>query len=67
MTNIENLKEGGIVSIRDELLKQQAEGKVVARTESGDPSFDIPLSVKEAIISAMLCNKTHYTSGAGIP
>ncbi len=63
---IEKLKVGGIVSIRDYLLEQQAQGLKIARTESGDPSFDIPDNVKKAMNNALAENKTHYTAGAGI-
>lgn len=65
--DVEKLKEAGIVSIRDELLRQQAEGRTIARTESGDPSFDPPLAVSAAIAKALFTGKTHYTAGAGIP
>lgn len=63
---IEKLKVGGIVSIRDYLLEQQAQGLKIARTESGDPSFDIPNNVKLAMNKALSENKTHYTAGAGV-
>ena len=63
---IEKLKVGGIVSIRDYLLEQQAKGLKIARTESGDPSFAIPDNVKKAMNKALAENKTHYTAGAGV-
>jgi aspartate aminotransferase len=63
---IEELKVGGIVSIRDYLLEQQSRGLKIARTESGDPSFAIPDNVKLAMNKALAENKTHYTAGAGI-
>ena len=63
---IEKLKVGGIVSIRDYLLEQQSKGLKIARTESGDPSFDVPSNVKVAMNNAISANKTHYTAGAGI-
>jgi len=63
---IEKFKVAGIVSIRDFLLEMQAKGEKIARTESGDPSFDIPENVKVAIEKALRENKTHYTAGAGI-
>jgi aspartate aminotransferase len=65
--NIEKLKEAGIVSIRDELLRQQAKGKKICRTESGDPSFDPPAAVGIAINKALQEGKTHYTPNDGIP
>ena len=65
--DIEALKEAGIVSIRDELIARQRRGIEVARTESGDPSFDVPPAVQLAITKALFNGKTHYTAGSGIP
>lgn len=64
--DVERLKEGGIVSIRDYLLDLQAKGQKIARTESGDPSFAVSEGVKEAMRTALLKDRTHYTAGAGI-
>lgn len=57
---------GGIVTVRDRLLEQQAHGKKVYRLESGDPSFSIPDHVRDAIKRALDEGQTHYTPGAGI-
>jgi aspartate aminotransferase len=66
MIDTNKLKEGGIVSIRDYLIGLQSQGKEISRTESGDPSFDIPKNVKKSIKNALKQNKTHYTLGSGI-
>lgn len=63
---IDSIPLGGIVSVRDGLIAQQAEGKKVFRLESGDPSFDTPPHVVEAISKALQDGKTHYTAGLGI-
>jgi len=63
---IKDLKVAGIVSIRDELIRQQEEGALVCRTESGDPSFDHNIVIDQAIRQALRDHKTHYTKGAGI-
>jgi aspartate aminotransferase len=68
MTHIlDQVSFGAIVQVRDRLLSQQAEGKKVLRLESGDPSFDIPTHVREAIEKALRDGHTHYTSSTGIP
>ena len=64
---IDSIALGGIVSVRDRLLDLQAHGHPVMRLESGDPSFDIPKHVLEAMDQALRDGKTHYTAGAGIP
>ncbi|MGC8608614.1 MAG: pyridoxal phosphate-dependent aminotransferase [Thermoplasmata archaeon] len=64
---IDEVSSGAIVEMRDRLLKMQREGKKVYRLESGDPSFNIPDHVAEAIINAIKSNKTHYTDSSGIP
>lgn len=63
---VDSIPLGGIVSVRDGLIEQQAQGKKVFRLESGDPSFDTPTHVVEAIAKALRDGKTHYTAGLGI-
>ncbi len=58
---------GAIVQVRDRLLDQQAKGRKVLRLESGDPSFDIPAHVREAMEKALRDGLTHYTASTGIP
>jgi len=53
--------------VRDRLLDMQAKGKKTLRLESGDPSFDIPAHVREAMEKALRDGLTHYTASTGIP
>src|SRR6187549_3227701 len=57
---------GAIVAVRDRLLDQAAKGRKVYRLESGDPSFDVPAHVKDAMITALNKGHTHYTASTGI-
>ena len=57
---------GAIVAVRDRLLEQAAKGRKVYRLESGDPSFDVPGHVRDAIIAALHKGHTHYTASTGI-
>lgn len=67
MTHIvDSIALGGIVTVRDRLLEQQSRGQKVYRLESGDPSFSIPIHVRDAIQKALVDGHTHYTAGAGI-
>ncbi|MDZ4724350.1 MAG: pyridoxal phosphate-dependent aminotransferase [candidate division Zixibacteria bacterium] len=52
----------GIVSIRDRLLTMPDP----LRLESGDPSFDTPVHIKEALAKALRDNATHYAPSTGI-
>jgi aspartate aminotransferase len=68
MTHIvDQVSFGAIVQVRDRLLEQQARGRKVLRLESGDPSFDIPIHVREAMEKALRDGHTHYTASTGIP
>lgn len=68
MTHIvDQVSFGAIVQVRDRLLEQQARGRKVLRLESGDPSFDIPVHVREAMEKALREGQTHYTASTGIP
>ena len=52
----------GIVAIRDKLLLH----KDPIRMESGDPDFDTPEHIKEAMQKALKDNKTHYAPSTGL-
>ncbi len=52
----------GIVTVRDRLLQMPDP----LRLESGDPGFDTPDHVKEAMSKALKDNLTHYAPSAGI-
>ncbi|MCS7010392.1 MAG: pyridoxal phosphate-dependent aminotransferase [Anaerolineales bacterium] len=64
---VDEISLGAIVQVRDRLLEQQRLGRKVLRLESGDPSFDIPVHVREAIEKALRDGHTHYTASTGIP
>lgn len=64
---VDQVSLGAIVQVRDRLLNQQAQGRKVLRLESGDPSFDIPVHVREAMEKALRDGQTHYTASTGIP
>jgi len=63
---VDSIKLGGIVTVRDGLIAQQAKGRKVFRLESGDPSFSPPDHVLDAISKALKDGYTHYTAGAGV-
>ncbi|KAA3631044.1 MAG: pyridoxal phosphate-dependent aminotransferase [Calditrichaeota bacterium] len=52
----------GIVTVRDKLLQLDSP----LRLESGEPSFDTPTHIKDAMIKAMHDNHTHYAPSTGI-
>lgn len=61
----EQLKDvifSGIVAVRDRLLLLDEP----LRLESGEPSFDTPQHIKDAMIKAMQDNHTHYAASTGI-
>jgi aspartate aminotransferase len=64
---VDSLSLGKIVQIRERLFKVAATGQRVCRLESGDPSFEPPPHVIEAIAAAARAGKTHYVPNAGIP
>lgn len=52
----------GIVAVRDRLLKMDSP----LRLESGEPNFDTPEHIKEAMVKALRDNHTHYAPSTGI-
>lgn len=63
---LDSISFGAIVAVRDRLLALQAGGRKIYRLESGDPSFDVPPNVREAIVAALAKGQTHYTASTGI-
>lgn len=64
---VDDIELIGIPAVRDRMLHMQKLGKKVLRLESGDPSFDLPPHIFDAIDKAMRAGKTHYSQGGGIP
>lgn len=64
---VDSLSLGKIVQIRERLFRTAATGKPVFRLESGDPSFEPPTHVIEAMVTAARAGRTHYVPNAGIP
>ncbi|MCB2198397.1 pyridoxal phosphate-dependent aminotransferase [bacterium] len=62
---LEEVRFSKIVSIRDRLLASAGDP---LRLESGEPSFDAPAHVKQAVIDQVLTqpHKTHYPPSAGL-
>ena len=52
----------GIVAVRDRLMSVDN----AIRLESGEPSFDTPLHIKEAMTKALADNHTHYGASTGV-
>ena len=63
---LDSISFGAIVAVRDRLLDQQAHGRKIYRLESGDPSFDVPAYVRDAMATALAKGHTHYTASTGI-
>ncbi|MEN9785658.1 MAG: hypothetical protein RLZZ299_922 [Pseudomonadota bacterium] len=63
---LDTISFGAIVTVRDRLLAQASAGRRIYRLESGDPSFDTPPHVREAIEKALRDGHTHYTASTGI-
>ncbi len=59
---IDRVEFSGIVKVRDAILKMDKP----YRLESGEPSFDVPAHIKEAIVQALRDDHTHYVASAGI-
>ena len=60
--SIRDVVFSGIVEVRDRLLQLPKP----LRLESGEPSFDTPQHIKEAMVKAMSDNRTHYAASTGI-
>lgn len=64
---IDGLTLGPLIIVREKMLALQAAGKKVYRLEAGDPSFDTPPHIRQAITDALQAGKTHYPPITGLP
>ncbi len=61
-SELQDVVFSGIVAVRDRLLQL----KDPLRLESGEPSFDTPDHIKEAMVKALKDNQTHYAPSTGV-
>lgn len=64
---LDTISLGKIVLVRERLMDAARRGQQVWRLESGDPSFDVPPHVVDAMTAAAKAGKTHYGPTCGIP
>ena len=55
-----------IVQVRNKVMELRAAGQTVHAFHGGEPFFDTPTSVKYALLSAAVENKTRYAPSSGI-
>lgn len=55
-----------IVQVRNKVIEMRAAGQKVHAFHGGEPFFDTPSSVKYALLSAAVENKTRYAPSSGI-
>jgi aspartate/methionine/tyrosine aminotransferase len=56
-----------IVQVRNKVMELRAAGQTVHAFHGGEPFFDTPSTVKYALLSAAVENKTRYAPSSGIP
>lgn len=56
-----------IVRIRNRVLELKAAGETIHQFEGGEPFFETPEPIKEAMRRALAENKTRYAPSSGIP
>ncbi len=56
-----------VMDIMEEANRMAAGGRDVIHLEVGEPDFDTPPCIREAILKAVDCGQTHYTHSMGIP
>ena len=55
-----------IVQVRNKVMELRAAGQTVHAFHGGEPFFDTPTAVKDALISATVDNRTRYAPSSGI-
>jgi aspartate aminotransferase len=68
LTNrLEKIGFSDIVSIRNRVMGLRAKGATVYQFEGGEPFFNTPQHIKDAMARALTENKTRYAPSSGIP
>ncbi|WP_205461802.1 pyridoxal phosphate-dependent aminotransferase [Mangrovibacterium lignilyticum] len=56
-----------VMEVLEKAHAMEKEGKSIIHLEVGEPDFDIPVCVKEAVCNALNGGRTHYTHSLGDP
>ncbi len=64
---LEKVEPSLIRTILDRAAALRAEGKHVVALSAGEPDFNTPSDIKEAVIRAITNNESHYGSNRGFP
>src|SRR5690242_5596914 len=55
-----------IVQVRNKVMDLRAAGKIVYAFHGGEPFFDTPEPIKQALVRAVAENRTRYAPSSGI-
>ena len=66
-SRLDNIGFSDIVNIRNRIMKLREQGATVYQFEGGEPYMNTPELVKEAMVRALVENKTRYAPSSGIP
>lgn len=64
---IENMTPFIVMEVLEKAQEMERNGINIIHTEVGEPDFDIPSCVKEAVVESLNQGKTHYTHSLGLP
>lgn len=65
-TRLDRVGFSDIVLIRNRVMEMRATGKTVHEFQGGEPFFQTPEPIKEAMTEALRANKTNYAPSSGI-
>lgn len=64
---LDEVRFSKIRTVMDMVADLRAKGEEVLSLSAGEPDFDTPAPIKEAVIKALEENYTHYGSNRGYP
>ena len=64
---LDEVRFSKIRTVMDMVADLRAKGEKVLALSAGEPDFDTPAPIKEAVIKALEENYTHYGSNRGYP
>ena len=65
--SLRNIPESFTVAFSDKVRRLKASGKPIIGLQTGDPNFDTPSPIVQAMNAAIERGETHYSNSRGIP
>lgn len=64
---LQSIEAPAAIEIADRIRKKEAEGELIFKVQTGEPCFNTPAYISNALFEAINNNKTNYSYSQGLP